>query len=299
MKPLHLAALAAVPAALLLSSCAGGSSGVFGGGGTPFTKSNVRFVNGTPASAPGGYDVYYQSNGSAAPSSALISALKYGIPSDYLTLPTTAGSVIVENAGNGTPASGAPAVTSCPVPQFANNQNYSVVITVANGAINCLIFQDALYAGPGNQYRFHDASANANASIGTTVAYGTATAPGTPGVSTFAVQGTTSLGTPVLGTSAPTFLLINPTQLGTTTNVSFAIGPNTSASTEQATNTLDAGSLLAPGTTTQPNAGNNNFTLPSGTAGAGIYAIDCTTAALPPGSQCVGGVALVGAFDSH
>jgi len=298
MKLLRLAALAAVPAALLLSSCAGGSSGVVGGGGTPFTKSNVRFLNGTPASAPGGYDVYYQSNGSAAPSSALVSALKYGIPSDYLTLPTTAGNVIVQNAGGGTPASGAPAVTSCPVPQFANNQNYSIVITNANGAINCLIFQDGLYAGPGNQYRFHDASANANTSIGTTVAYGTTTAPGTPGVSTFAVQGTTTLGTPVVGTTAPTFLLVNPTTLGTTSNISFAIGQN-SGSTATAINTLDASALLSPGTSTQPNAGNNNFTLPTGTAGAGIYAIDCGTAPLPTGSNCVGGVALVGAFDSH
>jgi hypothetical protein len=299
MKALRLAALVAVPAALLLSSCAGGSSGIGGGGGgTPFTKSNVRFVNGTPTSAPNGFDVYYQSNGSASPSSPLIAALKYAIPSDYQALPTTAGNVIVQNAGGGAPSTGAPQATSCPVPQFANNQNYSIVITNANGALNCLIFQDALYAGPGNQYRFHDASANANTAIGTTVAYGTATAPALPGA-TFAVQGTTSLGTPVVGTTSPTFLLVNPTQLGTTTNVSFTVGQNTAAATEPSYDTLDASALLSPGTTTQPNAGNNNFTLPSGTAGASIYAIDCAAAALPTGSHCVGGVALIGVFDTH
>ena len=131
------------------------------------------------------------------------------------------------------------------------------------------------------------------------VAHGVATAPGIPGTSTFAVLGTTQLGTVAVGNGGATsFPVIVPTTMGTTTDVSFAVGPNSGA-TATAQNTLDASALMLPGSTSQPNAG-NNFTLPSGSyAGASIYAIDCGTGTLPAGSHCVTGVALIGVFDSH
>ncbi len=220
--------------------------------------------------------------------------------SDFKPLPTVSGSVIVQTAGGPAPSTGTPALTSCPIPQFANNTNYSIVIATANGAVNCILFNDANYTGSANQYRFHDASPKANTAIGygTTLAHGIATAPGTPGTSTFAVLGTAKLGAPAVGAGGQTsFPVITPTTMGTTTAVSFAVGPNSGA-TATATNTLDASALTLPGSTTQPNAG-NNFTLPSGSyAGASIYAIDCTVAPIT-GSHCVNGVALIGVFDSH
>jgi hypothetical protein len=299
MKALRLAALIAVPATLLLSACAGGSSGIVGGGGgVPGQQANVRFVNGQPGTTPTSYDIYFQSNGSAAPSSPLISALTYGEASDFKPLPTVAGNVIVHTAGSPAPSTGAGALASCPVPQFANNTNYSIVIATAGGATPyCILFSDSNYTGSANQYRFHDSSQNAVAAIGATVAHGIATAPGTPGTSTFAVLGTTPLG-PAAASSA-SYPVIAPVTMGTTTAVSFAVGPNSGAATSTASNTLDASALMLPGSTTQPNAGNNNFTLPSGYAGASIYAIDCGTGTLPAGSHCASGVALIGVFDTH
>jgi len=305
MKAFRLAALIAVPATLLLSACAGGSSGIVGGGGgVPGQQANVRFVNGLPGTTS--YDVYFQSNGSAPPSSPLITALTYGEASDFKALPTVSGNVIVQTAGQPAPSTGTAALTSCPVPQFANNTNYSIVIATANTVPNCIIFNDSNYTGSANQFRFHDASPNANAAIGTTLSFGTATAPGTPAASTFAVLSTATLGTPAVGSGgATTFPVVTPTTLGTTTSVSFAVGPFSSGvSTETASNTLDASALMLPGSTTQPNAGppvNNNFTLPAGGsyAGASIYAINCGTGTLPAGSHCVSGVALIGVFDSH
>jgi hypothetical protein len=301
MKAFRLAALIAVPATLLLSACAGGSSGIVGGGGgVPGQQANVRFVNGQPGATS--YDIYFQSNGSTPPSTPLIHALTYAEASDFTPLPTVAGNVIVQTAGGAAPSTGNPQVVSCPVPQFANNTNYSIVITTANATSpNCILFNDTNYTAS-NQFRFHDASPNANVAIAATIAYGTATAPGTPGVSTFAVLSTATLGTPAVGNGgAVVYPQVMPTTLGTTTSVSFAVGPNSGA-TPTATNTLDASALMLPGSTTQPNAGNNTFTLPSGGsyAGASIYAINCGSGTLPPGSHCVAGnYALIGVFDTH
>jgi hypothetical protein len=302
MKAFRLAALIAVPATLVLSACAGGSSGIIGGGGgVPGQQANVRFVNGEPGTPTTSYDIYFQSNGSAAPSTPLISGLIYAEASDFKPLPTVAGSVIVHTAGSSSPASGAPALTSCPVPQFANNTNYSIVIATANGVLNCILFNDANYTAA-NQFRFHDASPNATAAITTpTIAYGTATAPGATG-ETFAVLSTATLGIPAAGNGGATaYPVVMPTVLGTTNSVSFAVGPNSGA-TASASNTLDASALMLPGSQNQPNAGNNNFTLPPGGsyAGASIYALDCGAGTLPPGSRCVtGNYTLIGVFDSH
>ncbi len=294
MKVTRLTALGAVCAASLLAGCGGGSSGIVGGGGGGLAQqANVRFVQGSPTNQ--NVDVYFQSTGSASPSSPLISALPYGVASDYKTLPTVAGSVIVQTAGGPAPSVGSGALTSCPVPQFGNNANYSIVIAVANNALNCIIFQDMVYTGAG-QYRFHNASPNAPA----TVAFGTTTAPGAVGT-TFTVAGTAPFGQPAVGNSAASsYTAVSPVTLGSTTNVSFAVGPNSGGQTSTSTNTLDAGALMLPGSTTQPNAGNNNFTVPSGDAGASIYDITCNgTATLPTGAHCVGGTALIGVFDSH
>jgi hypothetical protein len=294
MKLTRLAALVVVPAAFSLAACAGGSSGIVGGGGGGLAQqANVRFVNGSPTNQS--IDVYFQSTGSASPSSPLIGALSYGVPSDFKVLPTVAGSVIVQSAGGPPPSNGSGALTSCPVPQFANNGNYSIVITQGNGVLNCALFQDNIYTGTG-QYRFHNASPNEAG----TVAYGTVTAPGVPGA-TFTVQGTAPFGQLAAGASGATsYTQISPVTLGTTSNVSFAVGPNSGAQTSTATNTLDAGALTLPGTTTQPNAGNNTFTVPSGYAGASIYDIACTaTSTLPSGAHCVANNALIGVFDNH
>lgn len=295
MKLSRLAALVAIPAAFSLAACAGGSSGIVGGGGGGLAQqANVRFVQGSPNLQ--NVDVYFQSTGSASPSSPLIAALPYAVPSDFKSLPTVAGNVIVQTAGGAAPSTGTGALTSCPVPQFANNGNYSIVIATANGALNCVIFQDTIYTGSG-QYRFHNASPNA----GGTVAYGTTTAPGAPGASTFAVQGTAPFGQAAVGNSGATsFTQVTPATLGSTSNVSFAVGANSGAQTATATNTLDASALMLPGSTTQPNSGNNTFTVPTGDAGASIYDIACAAgAALPAGAHCVAGNALIGVFDSH
>lgn len=295
MNMTRTAAVVAVPLALLLASCGGGSSGIVGGGGgTPGAQANVRFVQGSPTT--GNVDIYFQSNGSAAPSSPLIGAVAYGVPTNFVTLPNVAGSVIVQNAGGGAPSTGVAQLASCPVPQFANNQNYSIVLVSTGGALNCAIYQDMVYTGSGNQYRFHNASPTEAA----TVSFGTATAPGAPGTSTFAVQGTTTFGPVVIGSSGATYNQITPTTLGTTSNVSYAVASTgATGSTATASNTLDAGNTLTPGTTTQPNLGNNTFTLPSGDPGVSVFDIACGAgAALPTGSTCVGGNALVAVFDS-
>jgi hypothetical protein len=294
MKFSRLAATTALPATLLLAACGGGSSGIVGGGGGALgQQANVRFVQGSPSTSS--VDVYFQSTGSASPSTPLIAALPYAVPSDFKTLPTVAGSVIVQTAGGGAPSTGTAALTSCPVPQFANNANYTIAIVNANGVINCVLFQDAVYTGTG-QYRFHDASPNQSAAV----AFGTTTAPGTPGTSTFAVQGTAPFGQLAAGNSAAaSYTLVTPVTLGTTANVSFAVGTS-AGQTATATNTLDAGALMLAGSTTQPNSGNNNYTVPTGLAGASIYDIACGgTATLPSGAHCVGGNALVGVFDTH
>jgi hypothetical protein len=299
MKAFRLAALIAMPATLLLNACAGGSSGIIGGGGgVPGQQANVRFVNGQSGTTS--YDIYFQSNGSTPPSSPLIKALPYAEASDFTPLPTVSGTVLVLTAGQAAPSTGATALASCPIPQFANNTNYSIVIATAQSALNCIIFNDSNYTGSANQYRFHDASPNAAAAITTAqVAHGVATAPGIPGTSTFAVLGTTQLGTVAVGNGGATsFPVIVPTTMGTTTDVSFAVGPNSGA-TSTAQNTLDASALMLPGSMSQPNTA-NNFTLPSGSyAGASIYAINCGSGTLPTGSHCVSGVALIGVFDSH
>lgn len=299
MKVFRLAALVAVPAALLLNACSGGSNAIGGGGGGVIgQQANVRFVNAMPGTTS--FDIYFQSQGSASPNSPLLSSLAYGIASDFKPLPTVAGNVIVQTAGSGAPSTGTPQLASCPVPTFVTNTNYSIVVATANGAINCLIYADTNYTGSANQYRFHDASTNANAAIGTTVAHGVGTAPGIPGTTTFAVLGTQQLGTAAVGgNGGATYTVVGPTTMGTLSNVTFAVGPSTGGATAIATTTLDAGALTLPGSTTEPNTASNNFTLPAGFAGASIYAIDCGTGTLPAGTHCTGGVALIGVFDSH
>lgn len=295
MKFTRLTALVAVPAALLISACSGGSIGVIGGGGgTAGQQANVRFVHGAPGA--GNVDIYFQSNGSAAPSSPLASNVPFGIASDFLTLPNVAGSVIVQKAGGGAPSTGATQFLSCPVPQFANNTNYSIVIVKTSTSPNCVIFQDPNYTAS-NQYRFHHASPAATVALGSqTVTYGVATAAALPGA-TFSVAGTATYGTQAVGGTAPTYTVIAPATLSSTSNVSFAVGPPSSGA---AITTLDAGAITLPGSATQPNSASNTFTLPSGYAGASIYAIDCTGATLPaPGERCTGGVALIGVYDSH
>jgi hypothetical protein len=293
MKFNRLAALVAVPAALSLAACGGGSSGVFGNSvGTGGQQANIRFVNGSP-DLGSNIDIYLQATGAAAPSApaaASTTNMPYGETSLFVPEPTTAYTAIVRAAGSSS-SSAALAGLACPVPQLATNAKYTVVIAgTAAAGHTCRLFQDFDY-GSGAQYRVHDAAA----SLGTSVAYGV-TNGATP--ASYSAANTASLGNSSVGTTSftqvqPAGPIPNPTS-----DPVFVIGTPSGTGTITPIDTLDAKSLFASGSLTQPNtAGSLNY--PS-TAGTSVFAIDCTPAAVAamPGVQCNSGAALVGTFDT-
>jgi hypothetical protein len=294
MKLTRLAALVAVPAAFSLAACSGGSSGVLGNGlGTAGQSASIRFVNGSP-DLGGNIDIYLQATGAAAPGSPAAPSttnVPYGQTSLFIPEPTTAYVATVRSAGA---ASGSTALAglACPIPQLSQNAKYTVIISGTNAAGHtCRLFQDFDY-GTTAQYRVHDAAS----SLGASVAYGT-TNGATP--ATFNATNTAPLGNSALVSNA-SFTTVQPA--GPIQNPAsdpvFVIGQSSGAGTITANNTLDAKSLFASGSLTQPNtAGSLNF--PS-TAGTSVFAIDCTAAAVAamPGVQCNNGAALVGTFDT-
>jgi hypothetical protein len=288
MKLTRLAALVAVPAALSLAACSGGSSGVLGNGlGTGGQQANIRFVNGSP-DLGSNIDVYVQATGAAAasaPAAPSTTNMPYGQTSLFFSESPVSYTAIVRSAGA---SSSSPALAglACPIPQLATNAKYTVVIAGTNATGHtCRLFQDFDYGSP-PQYRVHDAAST----LGTSIAYGT-TNGSTPAA--FNAANTAALG----GASAftqvqPAGPIANPTS-----DPVFVIGQQ-SGSNIAATDSLDAKSLFASGSLTQPNtAGSLNF--PS-TAGTSVFAIDCTAAAVAalPGVQCNSGAALVGTFDT-
>lgn len=288
MKLTRLAALVVVPAALSLAACGGGSSGVLGNGiGTGGQQASIRFVNGSP-DLGGNIDIYLQATGAApasAPAAPSTTNVPYAQTSLFIPEPTTAYTAIVRSAGA---SSGSAALLglACPIPQLATNAKYTVVIAGTNATGHtCRLFQDFDY-GSGAQYRVHDAAS----SLGTSVAYGT-TNGSTP--ATFNAANTALLGGPSTFTQVqPAGPIANPTS-----DPVFVIGTQSGANIA-ATDSLDAKSLFASGSRTQPNtAGSLNF--PS-TAGTSVFAIDCTPAAVAalPGVQCNSGAALIGTFDT-
>ncbi|HWT07308.1 MAG TPA: hypothetical protein VN224_16195 [Xanthomonadales bacterium] len=293
MKLTRLAALAAVPAVLSLAACSGGSSGVLGNGlGTGGQQANIRFVNGSP-DLGSNIDIYLQATGTAAPSAPAAPSttnMPYAQTSLFFSEPPTAYTAVVRSAGASS-SSAALAGLACPIPQLATNAKYTVVISGTNaGGHTCRLFQDFDY-GTTAQYRVHDAAS----SLGASVAYGT-TVAGTP--ATFSAANTATLGNSAL-TSGAGFTQIQPA--GPIANPAsdpvFVIGTQ-SGSNIAATDSLDAKSLFASGSLSQPNtAGSLNF---PNTAGTSVFAIDCTTTAVAalPGVQCNSGAALVGTFDT-
>jgi hypothetical protein len=294
MKLTRLAALVAVPAAISLAACGGGSSGVLGNTiGTGGQQANIRFVNGSP-DLGSNIDVYLQATGAAAPGAPAAPStanMPYGDTSLFFAEPTVAYTAVVRSAGASSSASALDGL-ACPIPQLATNAKYTVVISGTNAAGHtCRLFQDFDYATTA-QYRVHDAAA----SLGASVAYGT-TNGGTP--ATFSASNTANLGSSAL-TSGAAYTQVQPA--GPITNPTsdpvFVIGASSGTGTITATDTLDAKSLFASGSLTQPNtAGSLNF--PS-TAGTSVFAIDCTSAAVAslPGVQCNSGAALIGTFDT-
>ena len=180
---------------------------------------------------------------------------------------------------------------ACPIPQLAANAKYTVVISGTNASGHtCRLFQDFDYSTT-PQYRVHDAAS----SLGASVAYGTTNgaAPASFSAANTAVLGNSAL------TSGTTFTQVQPAGpiANPTADPVFVIGAQ-SGSNIAATDSLDAKSLFASGSLTQPNtAGSLNF--PS-TAGTSVFAIDCTPASVAalPGVQCNSGAALVGTFDT-
>ncbi|HEY6236764.1 MAG TPA: hypothetical protein VIW69_16815, partial [Candidatus Elarobacter sp.] len=131
---------------------------------------------------------------------------------------------------------------------------------------------------------------------GQTIDYGT-TNGATPAA--FSASNTASLGNSALASGAgfSTVQPAGPIQNPTSDPV-FVIGTTQAAGNIVATDALDAKSLFASGSLTQPNsAGSLNF---PNTAGTSVFAIDCTNASVAslPGVQCNGGAALVGTFDT-
>jgi predicted small secreted protein len=294
MKLTRLAALVVVPAAFSLAACSGGSSGVLGNNiGTGGQQANIRFVNGSP-DLGSNIDIYLQATGAAAPGSPAAPSttnMPYAQTSLFFSEPPTAYTAVVRAAGASS-GSSALAGLACPIPQLAANAKYTVVIsgTNANGH-TCRLFQDFDY-GTTPQYRVHDAAS----SLGGSIEYGT-TNGATPAA--FSASNTTTLGSSAL-TSGATFVQVQPAGpiQNPTTDPVFVIGTTQTAGNINATDSLDAKSLMASGSLTQPNtAGSLNF--PS-TAGTSVFAIDCTPAAVAalPGVQCNSGAALVGTFDT-
>jgi hypothetical protein len=298
MKLSRLAAFVAVPAALSLVACGGGSSGVFGNNvGTGGQQANIRFVNGAP-DLGGNVDIYFQATGAGAPSAPAGSNtanVAYGVTTPFIQEPPTAGTILVRAAGSS--ASG-PVLDSlsCPLPQLSNNSKYTVAIAgVGTGNHVCLVFQDFDYSAAA-QYRVHNASRNAPASLAYTTST-TSTAPGTQATyngAQIAARGGNS------ATPPTTFTAVQPAgPIGNaSSNPAFVIGPNTGGPTFTVLDSLNASSLFASGSLAQPDtSGSLNF--PS-TAGSSLFAIDCTPAAVAAmsGVQCNAGVALIGTFDT-
>lgn len=298
MKFLRLAALAAVPAALSLAACSGGSSGVIGNNvGTGGQQANIRFVNGAP-DLGSNVDIYFQATGAGAPSAPASSStanVAYGVTTPFIQEAPTAGTILVRAAGSS--SSGAVLDSlSCPLPQLSNNSKYTVAIAgVGTGNHTCLVFQDFDYSAAA-QYRVHNASRNALASIAYTTST-TNTAPGTQ-----ATYNGSQVANRGGNTAAPpaTYTTVQPAgPIGNaSSNPSFVIGPNTGGPTFTVLDSLNASSLFASGSLAQPDtSGTLNF---PNTAGTSLFAIDCTPAAVAamPGVQCNSGVALVGTFDT-
>jgi Domain of unknown function (DUF4397) len=291
MKLTRFAAFLALPAVVSLAACGGGSNAGFAN--ATGSTANVRIINGAPNA--GALDVYFQSTGSNPPSNPILSGVSYAVASDYLTQAAVAGNVVAMHAGSPAPSTGATVLLSCPVPQFANNAKYSIVIVNTGGFLNCELFQDFDYtAAP--QYRVHNASPNGAAgALATTAGFGTITAPAAPATSPFTVQTVGPQGVKSLGSGSPTqFTQAMPNQVPAFTgSLTFAVGAGTTGSTP-ALATLDSRYVFAPNGTTQPNtSGALNVT---GTAGTSIFALDCTTAPAP-NVACTNGLALVGYTD--
>lgn len=291
MNLTRIAASIAVPAALSLAACSSGSSTTIAN--VTGNTANVRIVNGAPTLASGSLDVYFQSTGSAAPTTPAVSAISYGVASDFLTQPAAAGTVLVQRAGGPAPSTGTPQLASCPLPQLAINGKYSIVVVTSGGTANCEIFQDFDFTGA-PQYRAHDAAANSALAGG--AGFGTIPSPSAPPGTTFAVQAATTQGNLAAGPSGPatSFTAAMPNSIAQFNgSVTFAVGAGTSGTTP-AVATLDSRYLFAPNGLTQPNStGALNFT---GTAGTSIFALDCTTT-VAPNVPCTAGVALVGYTD--
>ncbi len=294
MKLTRLAALIAVPAAFSLAACGGGSSGVLGNTiGTGGQQGNIRFVNGSP-DLGSNIDIYLQATGAAQPSAPAAPSttnMPYGEASLFFAEPTVAYTAIVRSAGA---AAGSTALLglACPIPQLSANAKYTVVISGTNATGHtCRLFQDFDYGNTPPQYRVHDAAST----LGNSVAYGTTTV-GTP--APYNPANTALLGTSALASSA-SFTQVQPAGPipNAATNPIFQIGqPNGAAIA--ANNGIDAKSLFASGSLTQPDtSGSLNF--PS-TAGTSLFAIDCTAASVAafPGIGCNNGVALIGTFDT-
>jgi len=294
MKLTRLAALATIPAVLSLAACAGGSSGVLGNGlGTGGQQANIRFVNGSP-DLGSNIDIYLQATGAAAPSAPAAPSttnMAYAQTSLFFAEPIVAYTAIVRAAGSSS-SSSALAGLACPIPQLAANAKYTVVISGTNAAGHtCRLFQDFDY-GVTAQYRVHHAAA----SLGGSILYGT-TNGATPAA--YSAANTANLGSSALtsGAGVTTVQPAGPIQNPASDPV-FVIGTTQAAGNIVATDTLDAKSLFASGSLSQPNtAGSLNF--PS-TAGTSVFTIDCTTAAVAalPGVQCNAGAALIGTFDT-
>lgn len=286
----RIAALAALPGLLSLAACAGGSTATFAN--ATGNLANVRIVNGAPGAGP--LDIYFQTTGSGAPSNPIISALPFGVGSDFIKEPAAAGNLIAQTAGGASPGSGGRPVLSCPFPQMGTNAKYSLVVVSVSGALNCELFQDFDYTG-GTQFRAHNASPNSALSSGG--GFGTIVAASAPPGTPFTVQVAGPQGT--LGASASGsatgFTQAQPTTVAPFTgSITFAVG-TASSGTIPSVATLDSRSIFAPNGKAQPNtSGGLNV---AGSAGTSIFALDCS-AAVAPNVNCTGGVALVGYTDN-
>jgi hypothetical protein len=292
MKFSRTLALLAIPAALSLAACGGGSTGVSNAVGL---QSQLRFVNGATDPSGASVDIFFTSSGTQAATGALVPALSYGSITDFGVQPVTAAQILIHTANSPT------ILGSCNIPQPANNEKDTVVIVNSGNAtapLTCTEFKDFDYTAPG-QYRFHHAAAVAAAatpsfSFGVTggvpsatfTAAGAAAFPGSFAANPGFAVGSAGPNGPVTAGPATGFAIGANAQAGTTVttiaqmNVSQAIAPSPfpgmSASQTDTANTL-------------PGGGFNN---------ASIFIIDCNGATTPQGTACVGGVALIGSFDT-
>jgi Domain of unknown function (DUF4397) len=287
----RVAAIVAVPVALSLAACGGGSSGFVNNNiGTAGQQANIRFVNGSP-DLGSNIDVYFQATGAAAPgapAAGTTTNVPYGVITPFIQESPVAGTVTVRAAGASS-SSAALLGLACPIPQMATNAKYTVAIAGSGATHTCLVFQDFDYnAAP--QYRVHNASLNAPASIAYTTTGTPTTTPATYSSAQVAARGGNA------AAAGTTYTQVQPAgPIGNPTDPTFVIGANTGGPTFPVTVSLEAKYLFSSGSLAQPNtSGTLNF--PS-TAGTSVFAIDC---AAPPatGVQCNGGIALIGTFDT-